>query len=92
MPIRRAGPGCDQPGHRVSLRGAAGGEFQQVADFYVKSGLLTRRSTLPRAWSKFCLLTGKPLCLPATRSTTTHRVEVRDGDVYLYPTVTADAP
>ncbi|MER5686361.1 bifunctional 3-phenylpropionate/cinnamic acid dioxygenase ferredoxin subunit [Streptomyces sp. NPDC002205] len=41
--------------------------------------------------AKFCLLTGKALCLPATRSMTTHRVEVRDGDLYLYPSVTADA-
>lgn len=41
--------------------------------------------------ARFCLLTGKALCLPATRGTTTHRVEVRDGEVWLYPDETAGA-
>lgn len=39
----------------------------------------------------FCLLTGKALCLPATRAVRTHRVEVRDDAVWLIPSVTADA-
>lgn len=33
----------------------------------------------------FCLKTGKALCLPATENARTHRVEVRDGELYLYP-------
>lgn len=41
--------------------------------------------------TRFCLLTGEVLCLPATRSTSTHRVEVREGEVWLYPNVTARA-
>lgn len=35
--------------------------------------------------ARFCLRTGAALCLPAIVGTKTHRVEVRDGDVYLYP-------
>jgi 3-phenylpropionate/trans-cinnamate dioxygenase ferredoxin component len=35
--------------------------------------------------SKFCLRTGAVQCLPATSDTRPHRVEIRDGDVYLFP-------
>jgi 3-phenylpropionate/trans-cinnamate dioxygenase ferredoxin component len=35
--------------------------------------------------SKFCLKTGAVKGLPATQDAVPHRVEVRDGDVYLYP-------
>ncbi|WP_216896746.1 non-heme iron oxygenase ferredoxin subunit [Nocardia alni] len=38
--------------------------------------------------SKFCLKTGAVDGLPATRDTRPHRVEVRDGEVYLYPNET----
>ncbi|MBP2329222.1 3-phenylpropionate/trans-cinnamate dioxygenase ferredoxin subunit [Kibdelosporangium banguiense] len=41
--------------------------------------------------AKFCLLTGKALCLPATRAVRTHRVEVRDGAVWLTPNLAVDA-
>jgi len=35
--------------------------------------------------SKFCLKTGKVQGLPATCDAVVHRVEVRDGDVFLFP-------
>ena len=35
--------------------------------------------------SKFCLKTGAVDGLPATEGACPHRVEVRDGDVYLFP-------
>lgn len=35
--------------------------------------------------ARFCLRTGEALCLPAIVNSVAHRVEVRDGDVYLYP-------
>jgi 3-phenylpropionate/trans-cinnamate dioxygenase ferredoxin component len=35
--------------------------------------------------SRFCLKTGVVDGLPATKDTHPHRVEVRDGDVYLFP-------
>jgi 3-phenylpropionate/trans-cinnamate dioxygenase ferredoxin component len=39
--------------------------------------------------AKFCLKTGAALCMPATIAARTHKVEVKDGDVLLYPDVTA---
>jgi 3-phenylpropionate/trans-cinnamate dioxygenase ferredoxin component len=35
--------------------------------------------------AKFCLETGRALCLPAPRGVTAHRVEVIDGDIWLHP-------
>ena len=35
--------------------------------------------------SRFCLKTGAVEGLPATRDTVAHRVEIRDGEVYLFP-------
>ncbi len=35
--------------------------------------------------ARFCLRTGEVQCMPATVSTRTHRVEERDGGVWLYP-------
>lgn len=41
----------------------------------------------PMHSSTFCLRTGKVLCLPATVDATTHKVELREGSVYLFPGV-----
>ncbi|GER22743.1 putative ferredoxin subunit of phenylpropionate dioxygenase [Zafaria cholistanensis] len=41
--------------------------------------------------ARFCLKTGEALCMPATIAARTHKVEVRDGDVLLYPNVPAEA-
>ncbi|GAB3660266.1 non-heme iron oxygenase ferredoxin subunit [Zhihengliuella somnathii] len=35
--------------------------------------------------ARFCLKTGEALCMPATTAARTHRVEVVDGEVILYP-------
>lgn len=35
--------------------------------------------------ARFCLKSGKALCLPATVAVRTHRVDVRDGAVFLTP-------
>ena len=35
--------------------------------------------------ARFSLRTGAVLSLPATRDTKAHRLEVRDGEIYLYP-------
>ena len=35
--------------------------------------------------SKFCLKTGAVQGLPATRDAVAHRVEVSDGEIYLFP-------
>ncbi|MET8977086.1 bifunctional 3-phenylpropionate/cinnamic acid dioxygenase ferredoxin subunit [Streptomyces sp. NPDC004539] len=35
--------------------------------------------------ARFCLKSGEPQCMPATLAQRTHRVEVRDGGVWLHP-------
>ncbi|MCD4851285.1 non-heme iron oxygenase ferredoxin subunit [Arthrobacter sp. AK01] len=39
--------------------------------------------------AKFCLKSGSALCLPATLPARTHMVEVRDGELLLYPNIDA---
>lgn len=42
--------------------------------------------------AKFCLKSGTALCMPATIAARTHKIEVTDGEVMLYPSVaTANA-
>lgn len=43
------------------------------------------RVECPMHASDFCLKTGKVMCLPATESTFTHKVEVVQGRVLLHP-------
>ncbi len=40
---------------------------------------------------KFCLKSGKVLCMPAVEDTKTHKVEVRNDEVWLYPGTPAEA-
>ncbi|EMQ98708.1 bifunctional 3-phenylpropionate/cinnamic acid dioxygenase ferredoxin subunit [Paeniglutamicibacter gangotriensis] len=35
--------------------------------------------------AKFCLKSGTALCLPATVAARTHKIEVKDGELLLYP-------
>ena len=35
--------------------------------------------------AQFCLRTGEALCLPATKGVGVHRVEEREGQLYLVP-------
>ncbi|GAA3325267.1 non-heme iron oxygenase ferredoxin subunit [Paeniglutamicibacter sulfureus] len=35
--------------------------------------------------AKFCLKSGAALCLPATVGARTHKIEVKDGELLLYP-------
>lgn len=39
--------------------------------------------------ARFCLKTGEALCLPAVVGVRTHKVEVKDGEILLYPNVPA---
>lgn len=52
-----------------------------LAEGWVEGGYVE----CPLHASKFCLKTGAVQGLPATRDAVTHRVEVRDGDVYVFP-------
>lgn len=40
--------------------------------------------------AKFCLKTGKVLCMPATEDTNTHKVELRGEEIWLTPGVPAE--
>jgi 3-phenylpropionate/trans-cinnamate dioxygenase ferredoxin subunit len=52
-----------------------------LSDGYVEDGYVE----CPVHASRFCLKNGKVSGLPATVDTVAHRVEVRDGEIYLFP-------
>ena len=52
-----------------------------LSDGWVEDGAVE----CPVHASRFCLRNGKVLGPPATVDTVAHRVEVRDGEVYLFP-------
>ncbi|MCX3290400.1 non-heme iron oxygenase ferredoxin subunit [Streptomyces europaeiscabiei] len=56
-------------------------EDASLADGWVEGGFVE----CPLHSSKFCLKNGEVQGLPATRNACPHRVEVRDGEVYLFP-------
>ncbi|GHJ47370.1 putative ferredoxin subunit of phenylpropionate dioxygenase [Catellatospora sp. TT07R-123] len=56
-------------------------EQASLAEGWVENGEVE----CPAHQSRFDLRTGKVTCLPATRDTCPHRVEARDGDLWLYP-------
>ena len=60
-------------------------ETASLADGWVEDGQVE----CPLHSSKFCLKTGEVLSLPATRDTTPHEVEVREGCVWLRPRAAA---
>lgn len=43
------------------------------------------RIECPLHAAQFCLRTGQALSLPATEPVITHRIEIRDGEVWLHP-------
>lgn len=44
----------------------------------------------PMHSAKFCLKSGKVLCMPATEDAPTHKVELRGEEIWLYPGVPAE--
>jgi 3-phenylpropionate/trans-cinnamate dioxygenase ferredoxin subunit len=56
-------------------------EEASLAEGWVEGGYVE----CPLHSSKFCLKSGEVQGLPATRNTCPHRVEVRDGEIYLFP-------
>ena len=52
-----------------------------LAEGWVEGGYVE----CPLHSSKFCLKTGVVQGLPATQDSVAHRVEIRDGEVYLFP-------
>jgi 3-phenylpropionate/trans-cinnamate dioxygenase ferredoxin subunit len=56
-------------------------ELASLSQGWVENGLVE----CPLHASRFCLKNGEVQGLPATRNARVHRVEVRDGEVWLFP-------
>lgn len=57
-----------------------------LADGWIEEGAVE----CPVHASQFCLRNGKVLGPPATIDTVAHKVEVREGEIYLFPNVTPE--
>lgn len=71
----------DEDGSVWALNDTCTHETASLAEGWVEEGHVE----CPRHSSRFCLKTGVVDGPPATRDTVAHRVEVRDGEVYLFP-------
>lgn len=71
----------DEDGSVWALDDTCTHQTASLAEGWVEDGHVE----CPLHASKFCLRTGAVDGLPATKDTVAHRVEVRDGDVYLFP-------
>lgn len=71
----------DEDGSVWALNDTCTHETASLADGWVENGHVE----CPLHSSKFCLKNGAVDGLPATKDTVAHRVEVRDGAVYLFP-------
>lgn len=71
----------DEDGQIWALDNTCTHETASLADGWVEDGHVE----CPLHSSRFCLRNGQVEGLPATRDTKAHRVEVRDGEVYLFP-------
>ncbi|MBO0841732.1 MAG: non-heme iron oxygenase ferredoxin subunit [Nocardioides sp.] len=71
----------DEHGVCWALNDTCTHETASLAEGWVEDGQVE----CPRHSSCFDLKTGAVSGLPATRGTVAHRVEVRDGEVYLFP-------
>ncbi|NYV77392.1 non-heme iron oxygenase ferredoxin subunit [Streptomyces sp. UH6] len=52
-----------------------------LADGWIEDGEVE----CPLHSARFCLRTGEPQCMPATLAARRHKVEERDGALYLFP-------
>jgi 3-phenylpropionate/trans-cinnamate dioxygenase ferredoxin subunit len=75
----------DDDGTYYALDDTCSHEDASLAEGWVEAGEVE----CPLHATRFCLADGRPMCLPATRPVATHRIEVRDGDVILFPGVPA---
>ncbi|WP_300679691.1 non-heme iron oxygenase ferredoxin subunit [Nocardioides sp.] len=71
----------DEDGEVFALNDTCTHEIASLAEGWVEDGHVE----CPLHSSRFCLKTGAVEGLPATKDTVAHRVEVRDGEVYLFP-------
>jgi 3-phenylpropionate/trans-cinnamate dioxygenase ferredoxin component len=71
----------DEDGSVWALNDTCTHETASLAEGWVENGHVE----CPLHSSKFCLKTGAVDGLPATKDTVAHRLEVREGEVYLFP-------
>ena len=71
----------DEDGSVWALNDTCTHETASLAEGWVENGHVE----CPLHSSKFCLKTGAVNGLPATKDTVAHRLEVREGEVYLFP-------
>ncbi len=71
----------DDDGQVYALNNTCTHETASLAEGWVEDG----KVECPLHSSKFCLKTGEVEGLPATKDTRAHRVELRDGEVWLFP-------
>jgi 3-phenylpropionate/trans-cinnamate dioxygenase ferredoxin component len=71
----------DDDGSVWALNDTCTHQTASLAEGWVEDGHVE----CPLHASKFCLKTGAVEGLPATQDTVAHRVEVRDGEVFLFP-------
>ncbi|AHH17692.1 cinA3-like protein [Nocardia nova SH22a] len=71
----------DDDGSVYALDDTCSHEVASLAEGWVEDGYVE----CPMHSSKFCLKSGEVQCLPATAGVRPHRVEVRDGAVFLFP-------
>jgi 3-phenylpropionate/trans-cinnamate dioxygenase ferredoxin subunit len=71
----------DDDGTVYALNDTCTHAVASLSDGWVEDGAVE----CPVHASRFCLRNGKVLGPPATVDTVAHRVEVRDGEVYLFP-------
>jgi 3-phenylpropionate/trans-cinnamate dioxygenase ferredoxin component len=71
----------DDDGQVYALDDTCTHETASLADGWVEDGYVE----CPMHSSKFCLRNGEVSGLPATKDTCPHRVEVRDGEIYVFP-------
>ncbi|WP_433566684.1 non-heme iron oxygenase ferredoxin subunit [Nocardia sp. CA-151230] len=71
----------DDDGSIYALNDTCTHEVASLAEGWVEGGYVE----CPMHSSKFCLKSGEVQCLPATENAHPHRLEVRDGEVYLFP-------
>ena len=71
----------DEDGAVWALNNTCTHEVAALAEGWVEGGYVE----CPLHSSKFCLRTGAVESMPATLPVVPHRIEVREGGVYLYP-------
>lgn len=73
----------DDDGSFWALDNICSHAYAELSDGWLEDGSVE----CPVHSSQFCLRTGRPSGPPATRPVRTHRVELRDGEVRLFPGV-----